>query len=122
VRAFLRYSCLVLMTGSLALAGLFWLLPINWYEVHACDPDGLAISGALLLAGILSIAGAVVLVLVDRSASTRRRRILLALSTAIFAIHMARGPALLREQAWTSSRCDVEPMDSRPLPKTGSPP
>lgn len=115
MRAVLRYGCLVLVAGSLVLAGLLWLLPINEYEVHACDPDGVAISGALLLGGILLITGAVVLVLVDRSVTRRRRRILLGLSAAVFAIHLARGPELLRERAWTSSVCDVGPMDNKPL-------
>jgi len=40
-----------------------------------------------------------------------RRRILLGLSGVIFAIHLARGPELLRERAWTSRTCDVGPTE-----------
>jgi hypothetical protein len=114
VNALLRYGCLILLAGSLVLAGLLWLLPINGYEVHACDPDGVAVSSALLLSGLLLLAGAVAGILVDGSASRRRRRILLGLCGAVFAIHLARGPELLRERAWTSRTCDVGPTKSRP--------
>ena len=121
MRAVLRYGCLVLLAGSLVLAALLWLLPINEYEVHACDPDGVAISAGLLLGGILLIATAGVFVLVDRSASRRRRRILLGLSAGVFAMHLARGPEILREEAWTRSHCDVRPMDNKPLQQSGAP-
>ena len=109
VKALARYGCLILLAGSLALAGLLWLLPINEYEVRACDPDGLAVSSAFLLSGLLLFAGAVACIFVDGSASRRRRRILLGLSGVVFAIHLARGPELLREREWTSRTCDVGP-------------
>ena len=109
----LRYGCLILLAGSLVLAGLLWLLPINAYEVHACDPDGVAVSTAFLLSGLLLLAGAVACIFVDGSAGRRRRRILLGLSGVVFAIHLARGPELLRERAWTSRTCDVWPTESR---------
>jgi hypothetical protein len=101
----------------LLLAALLWLLPVNWYDAtqgfRACDPDGLAISLGLLLLGIVLVVGAVALVLIDKSASPRRRRILLAVAAAICATHLARGPELLREHAWTEARCDVGPMPNR---------
>jgi hypothetical protein len=101
----------VLLAGSMVLAGLLWLLPINWYEIadgfHACDPDGLGISEGILVVGLVLLAGAVILVLVDAGAGKRRRRILLASSAALLACHLARVPELLREEAWTSTTCDV---------------
>ena len=109
----LRYGGLILFAGSLALAGLLWLLPLNAFEVHACDPDGLAVSSAFLLSGLLLLAGAVACIFFDGSASPRRRRILLGLSGVVFAVHLARGPELLREGAWTSLTCDVGPTESR---------
>ena len=113
VSTLLRYGGLILLAGALALAGLLWLLPINEYEVHACDPDGVAVSSAFLLGGLLLLAGAVVCIFVDGSVSRRRRRILLGLSGVVFAIHLARGPELLRERGWTSRTCDVGPTESR---------
>jgi hypothetical protein len=114
MRSVIRYGCLVLLAGSMILGGLLWLLPINEYEVHACDPDGVAVSGAILLGGILLATGATILALLDKSGSKRRRRILLGLTAAAFAIHLARGPELLRERAWTSSNCDVGSMHNKP--------
>jgi hypothetical protein len=110
VSAISRYGGLVLVASSLVLAGLLWLLPINEYEVHACDPDGVAISGMFLFGGILLITGAAVFAFLDRKASHRRRRILLGICAAIFALHLARGPEILREHEWTNARCDVGPM------------
>ncbi len=111
MRVLLKYAPWVLLAGSLALAGLLWLLPINWYEatleIHACDPDGLAFSGMLLVGGLALAALAVILVLVDRSGGRWRRPAVLFLAAASSAIHLARGPELLRERAFTESRCDV---------------
>ncbi len=36
-------------------------------------------------------------------------------------MHLARGPEILREEAWTRSHCDVRPMDNKPLQQSGSP-
>jgi hypothetical protein len=111
MRVILKYAPWVLLAGSLALAGLLWLLPINWYEatleIHACDPDGLAFSGMLFAGGLALSAVAVILVLVVRSAGRWRRPAVLSLAAAVSAIHLARAPELLRERAWTESRCDV---------------
>jgi hypothetical protein len=120
MRVILKHAPWVLLAGSLVVAGLLWLLPINWYEatlgVHACDPEGLAFAGLTLVVGLALLSGAVFLVLVDKSAGRRRKTALLALAVAALAIHLARGPALLRERAWTQSTCDVAaPMDARPL-------
>jgi hypothetical protein len=109
VRVALRYGCPLLLVGSLLAAALLWLLPINEYEFHACDPDGLAIATALLLLGIALTTGAAAFALFDRSASKRRKRILLGLSAALLVVHMARGPELIRERSWTNQTCDVEP-------------
>lgn len=110
MRALLRYSGPLLLVGALVTAVLLWRLPVNDYEFHACDPDGLAISTAFLLLGVALATGAAVLAVCDRSASRHRKRVLIALCAAILVVHLARVPELLRERAWSNQTCDVGPM------------